>query len=149
MKKVEKYSLIILLGGSGYGSIEIAFRGYTHWSMIITGGMALLMLYFIYNAIPSSSVISKAIIGSVSITALEFTVGIIVNKIFPFGVWDYSNLPLNFLGQISLIFSACWFMLSAIVFKAMDLIKRLLHSRNFENLYTVRRNRSHDTISNR
>ena len=38
------------------------------------------------------------------ITATEFITGIIVNRWMGWAVWDYSNLPLNVLGQISLPF---------------------------------------------
>lgn len=116
MSNAEKYVLLFLIGGIGYGAIEIAFRGYTHWSMILTGGAAFLSLYLINSAFTDTSIFVKALLGMVVITALELTVGLIVNKVFALSVWDYSNMPGNFLGQISLQFSACWYGLSIIAF---------------------------------
>ncbi len=116
MKDIDKYIILFLIGGIGYGIIEVLFRGYTHWSMIITGGAAFLSLYIINNALNDTSIFIKALLGMVVITALEFSVGIIVNKIFYLDVWDYTNMPGNILGQISLQFSACWYGLSVVAF---------------------------------
>ena len=116
MKDLEKYIFLFLIGGFGYGIIEILFRGYTHWSMILTGGAAFLSLYLINNTLTNTSIFIKAFLGMIVITALEFTVGIIVNKIFALQVWDYTNMPGNIMGQISLQFSACWYGISIIAF---------------------------------
>jgi uncharacterized membrane protein len=127
MKNIEKYIFIFLFGGLGYGLLEIIFRGFTHWSMIITGGSALPVLYLINSAIPNTPIILKALIGAFAITIIEFTVGIIVNKVFSFGVWDYTGSFGNVLGIITPIFSLCWFGISLVVniiFKNMQKIIR-------------------------
>lgn len=54
------------------------------------------------------------LIGCVIITALEFAAGCIVNLWLGLDVWDYSQKPLNLLGQISLGSSAAWYFLSAV-----------------------------------
>ena len=43
---VGKYIIIFGLGAFIYGAIEVIVRGYTHWTMALTGGavMALFML---------------------------------------------------------------------------------------------------------
>lgn len=82
MKKTEQYFLMFLTGGVLYGAIEVAFRGFTHWSMVITGGSALLSIYLINEIFPEVSIFIKAFAGSLIITTLELTVGLIVNKIF-------------------------------------------------------------------
>lgn len=137
MKKTTTYLIHFIVGGIGYGLIEILFRGYTHWSMIITGGSALLSLYIINEAIKCTSIFIRAAAGSTTITLLEFTVGIIVNRIFLLDVWDYSDVPLNLLGQISLPFSVCWYFLSFIVFLIFDIKDKLLYRRHSENLNAV------------
>lgn len=112
LKNIYIYLIIFLLGGVGYGAVEIAFRGYTHWSMLLTGGSAFLTLYLINNTFDGTSIFIKALFGTVAITILELSVGIVVNRIFSLQVWDYSNLPFNFLGQISLTFSFAWYIIS-------------------------------------
>ena len=125
------YLIIFIVGGLGYGAIEIAFRGYTHWSMLLTGGAAFLSLYLIHSAFPDTSIFIKAILGMVVITLLELTVGLVVNRVFSLGVWDYSNLPYNLLGQISLPFSACWYILSIFAFFIFENIKPLTDLQKF------------------
>ncbi len=44
--EIIKYIAIFTFGGVGYAFIEISFRGYTHWSMVLTGGACMLTFYF-------------------------------------------------------------------------------------------------------
>ncbi len=127
MKNIEKYATIFVIGGLGYGLLEIIFRGFTHWSMIITGGSALLSLYLINQAFPDHSIIIKSLIGCSVITIMEFTVGLIVNKLFPFGVWDYTGSPDNILGVISLRFTLCWFVISFIMLSLFITIQKIIN----------------------
>ena len=129
--KFEKYLFLFCIGGLGYGLIEIAFRGYTHWSMIITGGSAFFCLYIINKSFEKASIYKKAFVGALIITTLELTVGIIVNKTFNLGVWDYTNTPVNFLGIISLPFCACWYLISFIVLKMFNAINKITATQKF------------------
>lgn len=137
MEHIEKYIFIFLIGGFGYGGIEVFFRGFTHWSMIITGGTALVLLTLIYNGTPSLPISIKAVLGTFAITMLELSVGIIINKIFSFGVWDYTDLPANFLGQISLRFSLCWYAISFFCFSFIKAFQKLTNRSKLVNLNTV------------
>ena len=127
MKNIEKYTFIFLFGGFGYGLLEILFRGFTHWSMIITGGSALLILYLINQSLPKTPLLIKALLGSCAITVTEFTVGIIVNKVFSFGVWDYTGTPGNILGVITPIFSLCWFAISLVMFFLFEISNQIIN----------------------
>lgn len=94
----------------GYGILEVLFRGYTHWSMLLTGGLCLLLLYLI--AVRSNWSLPKQwIAGAAIFTTLEFLVGIVVNLRLGWQVWDYSTQPLNLLGQICPLFSLIWLVL--------------------------------------
>ena len=55
----------------------------------------------------------QAIIGSCIVTTGEFISGCILNLWLGLGIWDYSNMPFNLLGQICLPFSLLWVILSA------------------------------------
>jgi uncharacterized membrane protein len=99
---------VFLIGGIGYGIIEILFRGYTHWSMLLTGGACFFLFYMINYTLPSNSLVVKCIIATIIITTFEFIVGYIVNIVFNLNVWDYSNMPYNVKGQICLGFSTIW-----------------------------------------
>ena len=131
MKVSEKSVFIFIIGGIGYGLLEIIFRGFTHWSMVITGGSALVSLYLINHAFPNTSIITKAFAGCTTITILEFTVGLIVNKLYSFGVWDYTGSPANVFGIISLKFSLCWFAISFIMIALFITMQKIIRSQKF------------------
>ena len=42
----------------------------------------------------------------------EFLVGMVLNVWMRLDIWNYSDMPYNLLGQISLLFSCGWFLLS-------------------------------------
>lgn len=107
---IARYLLVFFIGAIAYSLIEIIWRGYTHWTMTLTGGLCMAMLMFISTL--SLALPLKWLIGALSITAVEFTVGCVVNLALDWHVWDYSDLPLNLLGQISLPFTGVWFLLS-------------------------------------
>ncbi|QIB70343.1 hypothetical protein Ami103574_14040 [Aminipila butyrica] len=103
--------IIFTIGFLGYGIIEVLFRGYTHWSMLVTGGACLLTLCYLNDTYREAPILLKALVGSLVITAYELAVGLIVNRFFHFNVWDYSNQPFDFLGQICPLFTFLWFLL--------------------------------------
>ena len=35
---------LFCFGALGYGAIEVTFRGHTHWTMLVAGGLCLLLL---------------------------------------------------------------------------------------------------------
>lgn len=112
MNKFKEYSFIYALGAIIYGAIEVTFRGFTHWTMALTGGLAYLLMYITNFRIRSKSMLLRCLCGSAIITTLEFIVGCIVNRRFGLGVWDYSERPGHILGQICPLFSFLWFLLS-------------------------------------
>ena len=103
--------LIFILGGAAYGLLLTLFRGYTHWTMVLTGGACVLTLYLLSGWLLSMNLVLSAMAGAVIITIYEFCVGVIVNLRLGWDVWDYSSLPGNILGQICPTFTLAWFML--------------------------------------
>lgn len=101
--------IIFLVGATGYSTIEYIFRGYTHWSMALTGGACLLAFYYYAKDHKQSSMLAKAAVGACIITAYEFCVGAVVNLWYGWHVWDYSAQPGNILGQICPLFTFAWF----------------------------------------
>ncbi|MCH5189602.1 MAG: hypothetical protein J1F37_03475 [Oscillospiraceae bacterium] len=131
MKTTGIYFLVFLFGAGVYPIIEITTRGYTHWSMMLTGGAAFLSFYIINKHTANISKFIKSFYGMFSVTALELTVGLIVNKFFNMNVWDYSGMKFNLFGQISLAFSACWYMISFISFCILDIADFILSELKF------------------
>lgn len=110
---MKKDALIFLTGGIIYPIMEIVWRGYSHYSMAIAGGLSLVLINRVCcTRLNKKRMYVKCAAGSLIITAVEFAVGIIFNKILLMEVWDYSQLPMNILGQISLPFSLIWFFIT-------------------------------------
>ena len=115
MNKLLKYYTLGTLGGTVYVFIELMWRGYSHWSMFLLGGICFIALGLINEVIPwDMPLIAQMLIGCAIITALEFITGCIVNLWLGWDVWDYSDLPYNLLGQISVMSSIGWYFLSAV-----------------------------------
>ena len=115
MNKLLKYYTLGTLGSLIYVFIELMWRGYSHWSMFLLGGICFIALGLINEVIPwEMPLTAQMFIGCAIITALEFITGCIVNLWLGWDVWDYSNLPYNLLGQISVASSIGWYFLSAV-----------------------------------
>ena len=110
MKKVN--FLMFPIGALGYGLIEILWRGYTHFSMLLAGGICFVTFAKIGEKFKNASLFIKALLGSLFVTAIELIFGIFFNIILKKNVWDYSKLPFNFKGQICLLYSVFWGILS-------------------------------------
>ena len=62
----------------------------------------------------------QACICAAAITAVEFVTGLILNVWLGLGVWDYSDLPWNVMGQIWPEFAILWFFLSIVGIVMLD-----------------------------
>lgn len=114
MKILLKNTTLFFIGGIIYYLIEIAWRGYSHWTMYLLGGFCFLCIGLINEFFTWEIKIWKqAIYGTALITVLEFFSGCIINIWLGWNVWDYSNVPFNILGQICLPYIILWFPLSA------------------------------------
>ena len=104
-----------LWGGFVFYCIELLWRGYSYPSMFVVGGICFLIIGGINNYLPwSVGLVWQALIGGAAVTVVELVSGIVLNIWLGLGIWDYSHLPLNFLGQICLLYSLIWVVLSII-----------------------------------
>lgn len=107
-RRVKKYALCFGIGAVGYAAIEVIWRGYTHWTMVIAGGLCFIIFSVVEEYFHGRSLPFKAAVCALGVTAVELIFGVVFNLIFKMGVWDYSHIPLNFLGQICPLFSLMW-----------------------------------------
>lgn len=120
MNKVIKPAALFCAGGSIYITIEIlwrAFRGSdpTHWTMFILGGLYFLAIGAINEFFTWGTPFwLQSTIGAVVVLILEFVFGCVLNLWLGLNVWDYSDVPLNILGQVCLPFAFAWFFLAAV-----------------------------------
>lgn len=120
---ISKRGLVFVMGGLMYALIEILARGYTHWSMVLTGGLCLTIMYEIHVR-TKFNIWVKCLFGAIVITTLEFIVGVLVNLVMHWNVWDYSYLPLNVLGQICVPYFFIWYLVSILGFVVCSFIEK-------------------------
>lgn len=106
MMKIWKNLLLGYLGGMTYASLELLWRGRTHGSMFALGGVCFLMIGKLGKVRPALPVPARAVVSAGMVTALELGCGLLVNR--DYAVWDYRHLPMNYYGQICLMYSLLW-----------------------------------------
>lgn len=127
LKQILKLCVLALIGGITYMLIELTWRGYSHISMFILGSICFLLLGGINEFLPwELGFVWQMLIGAGIVTILELIFGIVVNVWLELEVWDYSNLPFNFMGQICLPFSFAWTLLSGVAIVVDDYLRYLL-----------------------
>lgn len=128
---MKNYFIMFGLGAFAYGLLEVIWRGYSHWTMMIAGGICFIVFSVISEKLSHLHLLYKCILGSLTVTGLELVFGGIFNLIFKLQVWDYSNIPLNLFGQICLLFSVLWGFLSSIAIPASGAVIRRLSTGTF------------------
>lgn len=122
IRRMHEYLLMYDLGSIFYAILEVLFRGYTHFSMVITGGICVVGIHVINRKLNRRSLFFRAMISGIWITATEFFVGCLVNLYLGWHVWSYADQPFNLLGQICPLFSFVWFFISIPVLFISNLI---------------------------
>nr|DAL81282.1 MAG TPA: Putative ABC-transporter type IV [Bacteriophage sp.] len=104
MNNLSKNAILFAVGGTLYYGIEFLYKtfisfGACHWSMFLLGGLCFLVIGLMNENIPwEESIITQSIKGSLIITILELIFGLILNIGLGLNIWDYSNIPFNFMG---------------------------------------------------
>ncbi len=115
MKRVCEYIFLWILGGTIYYAIELIFRGFSHWSMFLLGGICMVFFWIQGNSVRWEDPMWLQVIRcTIFVVACEFITGILVNKWMGWNVWDYSDQPYHILGQICLPFATIFSGLCAI-----------------------------------
>lgn len=120
---MQKKATVFAAGAVGYGGLEILYRGYTHWTMAVTGGVCLLLLCTIAARLGDKPLWLQAALGGLCITATEFCVGLVVNVWLDWRVWDYSHEFGSILGQICPLYTVYWALLAGVVLGALRLLR--------------------------
>ncbi|MGC4019848.1 MAG: hypothetical protein QM793_11895 [Muricomes sp.] len=101
MKKLSEYLFFWTLGGTIYYTFEMVFRGFSHWSMFVLGGLC--MVFFAQQGLWmkwEDPLWLQVIRCALFVVSAEFITGIIVNKWMGWNVWDYSDQVFHVFGQI-------------------------------------------------
>ena len=110
--------MLFYLGGVIYNGLELLWRGWTHWSMFLLGGLCFVLLGQLGHVPEPLPLLPRAVAGAAVVTMLELGCGLLVNRTYQ--VWDYRHMPLNICGQICLPFTALWIGLSVVAFFLYD-----------------------------
>ena len=124
LMRANKAVMLLVIGGATYAIIEIIWRGYTHWTMAILGGFMFLLLGGLNEWFPWEMPLAlQSIIGALLVTASEFFTGLILNRWLGLGIWDYSAIPGNILGQICPQFVFAWMGLALVAILVDDWLR--------------------------
>ena len=124
VRMIKKYSLLFIIGAVGYAAIEVIWRGRTHWSMMIAGGMCFVMFSLVAGWLRGRSILIKATVCALGVTAVEFIFGVVFNLWLGLRVWDYSSMPMNVLGQICLPFTLIWGVIAILFLPLAEVINK-------------------------
>ena len=123
LQKSKFYILLFSVGAVGYCLIELLWRGRTHPSMGLAGGLAFCLMAIIQKELKPLNFIYRCIASGLSITAIELIFGGVFNLWLHKGVWDYSLMPFNLLGQICLTYTVLWCGLSSPMLIFTDILR--------------------------
>ena len=96
---------LFALGGAGYCGVELAWRGFTHWTMFAAGGLALCLLAWLDTRLPLPA---GAALGAVGVSGIELAAGLFCRGVLHTAVWDYSAEWGDFCGLVCPRFSLLW-----------------------------------------
>ena len=128
MKNILLHSVLAVIGGLVYMGIEILWRGHTHWSMGVLGGVCFVLIGLLDEWQDHPPLWLQMLEGAMIVTVLELLVGLVVNRWLGWNVWDYSDMPGNLWGQICPQFAAAWLVLSWAAVKLENLMHKWLDS---------------------
>lgn len=111
--KLLRYLILFTTGFCVYITIEVCFRGYSYPLMGFCGGIILILLDQINEKISwDLDLLVQGCIGSAVTTAIELIIGKLSLLLGLEMMWDYSRVPLNYLGIICLPYSLAWIAVS-------------------------------------
>lgn len=113
-----EYTLLFALGGTAYAALEIVWRGTTHWTMFVAGGLCLCWLQWLAVQ-PALPLGWAAVLGTAGVTGLEFAAGVLCTRVLHISVWDYSREWGNLAGLICPKYAFLWLVLCTWVLLVM------------------------------
>ena len=123
-KPFLKHFALLGIGALLYLLTEILYRGHTHWTMGVLGGGCFLLIGLINEYLSWETPLwLQSIIGTTIVTVLEFISGLALNIWLGWGIWDYSQMPFNLMGQICLPFTIAWVFLSILAIILDDYLR--------------------------
>ena len=120
--------VLFYLGGMGYMFLEFLWRGRSHGSMFLLGGLCFLLIGWLSRLLRRVPLAARLVLSAGVITALELGTGLLVNR--DYAVWDYRAMPYHFAGQICLGYSLLWIPVSLLAICLFETADRRLFPGN-------------------
>ena len=117
-------------GGTVYFLLEVAFKTITghperiSWTMLVVAILLTVPVERCGAQLPWSCPLwLQALCCAALVTAVELVSGLVLNLWLGLDIWDYTDLPGNFLGQICPQYSAVWWVLCLVFITAFDWLR--------------------------
>lgn len=133
MTRWSKPVLSMLLwtwGGTVYYLLEVAYKSLTDhperisWTMLVVAVVLCIPVERCGAELPWEYPLwLQALCCAMLVTAVEFVAGLVLNVWLGLGIWDYSDLPFNFMGQICLQFFFVWWCLCFVFIPVFDCLR--------------------------
>ena len=124
--RLWKNAVLWYLGGMGYMLLELIWRGWSHGSMFVVGGLCFLLIGNLNTLLPDMPLVMQAVVGAVMVSAVELLSGLLINVYLGLKVWDYSNLPFSFMGQICMGYFFLWIIVAFFAVFLDDFLRQRL-----------------------
>ena len=115
-------AMLFLLGRGGYLAIELAWRGASHWTMFLAGGICLCVLQAL--AVRPVCLPLAAGAGAAAVSGLEVCIGLACREVLHIAVWDYSAEWGNLAGLVCPRYCLYWFLLCGWVILVLRVARR-------------------------
>lgn len=125
-ERFVKYLTLFGTYGLIYFVIECIYKGkLSDWRMFVLAGFIGIVIGLINNLFDmNTDFILQCFVGMLIATLSEAIGGYYWNLECGLGIWDYTSLPLSFVGgQINLFFSLIWMFLSGVVIVLDDFLR--------------------------
>lgn len=119
-----KILTLFAAGGAVYVCIELLWRGRSHWSMALDGGVCFVLIGLLDELAPGLPLSAQSMLGAAVVSGSELLLGLTVNR--SFAVWDYRGLPHNLCGQVCPQYFSCWALLSIAAAELDDVLRLAL-----------------------
>lgn len=121
LKNIMRILFFYCFAGGLYMTLELIYRQYTDYHMFYLAGIIGLLILYINEWLDYDMdfIIQVFICGTCALFG-ELICGLLFNT--DYHIWDYRELPFNFLGQIQLYFAIVWYILAAIFIPILDYI---------------------------
>lgn len=121
-KRLVQIFFIGCFSGTIYTSLEVFFRGYTHWTMYWLAFVVGIFIFLVNNTLFEfdTDFLIQVFSCAGFATLMELIFGLIFNQ--DHSIWDYTGMFLNYKGQICLLFTIIWIIICGLSLILLDWI---------------------------